>query len=337
MAQTYGMKYRQGPPGAVWLLLVVALAGVMISGPENEKPEMGGQAEPVLSAMVLREAAQQEDRVNVYDPSTDSLLEMNLEEYIIHVVAAEMPAGYEIEALKAQAVAARTLTVRNRKNGGCSAREGADVCADHGHCQAYCSDEAMEKKWGEKAAEYRKKIKEAVYATAGEILHYGGEIIEVFYHAQSAGVTEELAHVFSGSRPYLVSVASAESVKTVEERLKAKTLAEKINQAYPKAKLEADKLAEQIAVEKQYDSGRAAAVRMGDAVLTGVQVRRALGLRSAQFTVHTEGDEVVFTTFGYGHGVGMSQAGAQAMAAAGSNYREILAHYYPGTSLEQSS
>lgn len=336
LRQTYRFQPRPGPPGVVWMLLTLALVGVMISGKQKIKNTVRPIASAELS-VVVSECVPDQPTVNVYDPQKNEIQELPLEEYIIRVVAAEMPAAYEPEALKAQAVAARTLTMQRIRGNGCSAREGADVCADHGHCQAYCAPETMTEKWGESAEKYRQKISEAVYATQGEVLYYEGALIDVFYHAQSAGATEELAHVFSGSRPYLVSVSSDEAVKPVTEKISASQVAERINKAYPEAKLEAEKLGEQIAVEKNYESGRASQVKMGNVVLTGVQVRRALGLRSARFSVNMEQDTVIFTTLGYGHGVGMSQAGAQAMARDGADYQAILAHYYPGTTLGKAS
>jgi len=338
LTQDYRMGYRQGPPRAVWFFLAAAMAAAVILEPgEDRSGECARMmAEPMLSASVEKDDLPS-NRIRVYDPQKQAVLDMDLEEYVLRVTAAEMPAAYDPEALKAQAVAARTLAVKKMKQGGCSSHEKADVCADHGHCQAYCSPETMAQKWGNNAEKYRERIAGAVHATAGEILVYDNEPIEVFYHAQSAGRTEELAHVFSGSRPYLVSVTSAEKVEPVEERVSCAEVAEIINAAYPEAALDADRLREEIRVEASYKSGRASEVRMGSTVLTGVQVRRALGLRSAQFTVAFEEDEVIFKTFGYGHGIGMSQAGAQAMAATGKEYQEILAHYYPGTEIKPFS
>ncbi len=346
MRRMYRTVRRPGPPPALLAVLVLALLAVALYHPRSRSEvseDVPGRAGPPEQAvevtLIPPQAAGQADsyeapEIQVYDPDTHKLLTMSLEEYVVRVVAAEMPASYESEALKAQAVAARTLTVYKMQHGGCSKAEDADVCADHGHCQAYCSEANMREKWGSDTQQYLDKILMAVTETAGEIICYQDEPIEVFYHAQSAGATERLENVFNGSEPYLISVASTERVEPVQEALDAGEVVRRINGAYPKAGLSAAQLSSQIEVTASNESGRVSQVRMGNVTLTGVEVRRALGLRSAQFTVSFSGDTVVFTTLGYGHGVGMSQAGAQSMAQQGEDYVGILTHYYPGTSIQ---
>lgn len=347
MKRMYRTVRRPGPPPALLAVLVLALMAVMLYHPQdrsdNSQADIGATEppEPAVEATLIppqqatgQAASYHAPDIRVYDPEGHKLLTMSLEEYVVRVVAAEMPASYESEALKAQAVAARTLTVYKMQHGGCSKAEGADVCADHGHCQAYCSEANMREKWGDDTQQYVDKILSAVEETAGEIICYQDEPIEVFYHAQSAGATERLENVFSGSEPYLISVSSTEKVEPVQEALDADEVVRRINTAYPEAQLSAEKLRTQIEVTASNESGRVAQVRMGGATLTGVEVRRVLGLRSAQFTVSFSGDTVIFTTFGYGHGVGMSQAGAQSMAGQGEDYVEILTHYYPGTCIQ---
>ena len=134
--------------------------------------------------------------------------EIDLEEYLVCVVAAEMPASFEPEALKAQAVAARTYTLYKTNNGGCSAHTGADICTQSSHCQAYITKENMIKNWGDNADIYLDKIQTAVLQTEGQILLYEGDEIEVFYHASSGGQTENCENVYSKALPYLVSVKS---------------------------------------------------------------------------------------------------------------------------------
>ena len=346
MKRMYRTIRRPGPPPALLAVLVLALRAVALYHPRSRPKEAGDRpdtAAPPERAVEVTLIPPQTDSqtggynapgIHVYDPDTHKLLDMSLEEYVVRVVAAEMPASYESEALKAQAVAARTLTVFKMQHGGCTKAEGADVCADHGHCQAYCSEANMREKWGDDTQQYLDKILLAVTETEGQIICYQDDPIEVFYHAQSAGATERLENVFSGSEPYLISVSSTERVEPVQEALAAGEVARRINSAYPKAGLSAAQLSSQIEVTASNESGRVSQVRMGNVTLTGVEVRRALGLRSAQFTVSFSGDTVVFTTFGYGHGVGMSQAGAQDMAQQGEDYIDILTHYYPGTSIQ---
>ncbi len=347
MKRIYRTVRRPGPPPALLAVLVLALLAVFLYHPLDRVQHSVAGDETALPPEETVEVTlipplqgqQQEDDykapdIQVYEPEDDRVVTMSLEEYVVRVVAAEMPASYESETLKAQAVAARTLAVYKMEHGGCSKAANADICADHGHCQAYCSKENMQTKWGDDTQKYLEKIIEAVTDTQGEVICYQDEPIEVFYHAQSAGATERLENVFNGSEPYLVSVSSTEQVEPVQEAIKAQEVVSKINAAYPEAKLSQGQLSSQIEVTASNESGRVAQVRMGGVTLTGVEVRRALGLRSAQFTVSFSGDTVVFTTLGYGHGVGMSQAGAQSMAQQGSDYIGIVSHYYPGTSIQ---
>ena len=340
MSAYYRIAKKKGPPPALLAILALMLAGVILyQPPKKQAAEQPPQTQMVATLIPRQQAPPSKAEIKaldiqVYDSRQNKLLTMNLEEYVVHVVAAERPASYEPEALKAQAVAARTLAAYKMNHKGCSKAEGAVACTDHGHCQAYARQEDMEKKWGKDIDKYLARIVEAVTQTAGEVLCYAGEPIEIFYHAQSAGSTEQAENVFSRAEPYLVSVSSGEKVEPVVMRLGAKEVAQKINEAYPDAKLDAAKLSDQLKVEKSNGSGRVAVMKAGKVTLTGVQARWALGLRSAQFTIAFDGSQVVFTTWGYGHGVGMSQAGAQAMADGGSDYVDILGHYYPGTSAE---
>ena len=136
------------------------------------------------------------------------IVSMDIEEYLVGVVAGEMPASYEMEALRAQAVAARTYTLHLKHNGGCSAHSGADVCTNSGHCQAYRTQEERKESWGSHYDEYLAKIEEAVNSTEGQEIYYKGEEIQVFYHSSAGGETEDCANVYAESLPYLVSVSS---------------------------------------------------------------------------------------------------------------------------------
>lgn len=278
--------------------------------------------------------------VAVYDADAQALVTMDLEEYVARVVWAEIPASYEPAAIQAQAVAARTRAVRqlrSRGGPGCAKAEGADVCTRFDHCQAYLSPEARRAQWGAQADEWEAKVRACVAATSGQILLWEGQPIEVFYHAASGGKTEDAAHVFSQSLPYLVSVSSqgesGEAAAAQEQSFSRADFVSKVHRLYPKARLSASQLENQVAILSRNESDRVDAIRVGQVDLTGVQLRQALGLRSANFTFRVTGDAIVFTTQGYGHGVGMSQAGAQAMALSGQTYVDILTHYYPGVTL----
>ncbi len=257
---------------------------------------------------------------------------MPLEDYVLGVVAAEMPASFAEEALKAQAVAARTYTVRKLLHGGCGRCPGG-LCTDSAHCQAYAGEEQLRARWGEAYAANHAKVEAAVRETAGQVLTYDGAVIEALFHSSSEGSTEDCAHVFAQDLPYLKAVSSPEAEQKSEVRLAAADFIARADAAFGDCGLKADALAGQVEVRARYESGRVQTLRLGSREVSGTAARRAFSLRSANFSVAVQGGEVVFAVRGYGHGVGMSQRGADALAADGQGYAEILAHYYTGTTL----
>ena len=270
--------------------------------------------------------------VNVY--LDGEIVEMDIEEYIIGVVAGEMPASYEPEALKAQAVAARTYTMYLRHNGGCSAHPGADVCTSSGHCQAYRTEEQMRTSWGSHYDEYFAKIKDAVYSTRGEEIYYEGEEIQVFYHSSSGGMTEDCGNVYQESLPYLVSVESdgEESYSNYYGTVTVSydEFVSKMENYSPSIRLSGT--AKDIGDITRYDSGRVKSIKIGNESFTGREIRSIFGLNSTNFTIKAT-DEITFSTIGFGHGVGMSQTGANEMAKNGADYIEILEHYFTGVTV----
>lgn len=270
---------------------------------------------------------------------SQSMTEMPLESYVCGVVAAEMPAAYHVEALKAQAVAARTRALRQRADGGCPVHEGADICGNSACCQGCASTAACREKWGAEYDLYRERILDAVQQTAGEVLTYEGQPIAVLYHAISGGQTESAQAVFAQELPYLVSVNSEGEEQargfTEETRFSFQAAAEKLNLAFDGLNATAEQIRRTLAAGSFTPAGRVATVIVGQRTLDGPAFRQALGLRSTWFTITMDQDGVAFHQRGYGHGVGMSQVGANAMAANGAAYRAILAHYYPGTALEK--
>ncbi len=260
---------------------------------------------------------------------------MDLEEYIIGVTAAEMPASYELEALKAQAVAARTFTVKHMV-GDLRCKSGCTVCTDAGCCQAFISVDGMRKNWGKNFDKYYEKIRSAVISTEGQVLTNEGELVTALYHSSSGGRTEDCEAVFAVALPYLVSVES-DGEEDSPEYMAVKTFSNEdfmriINEKFPDAGMtdpEAD-----IDVWQRTDSGRIALIRLGGTVRTGQQLRKALGLHSTNAEFAFSNGKVKVTCYGYGHGVGMSQVGANAMARRGADYVEILKHYYTGVEIE---
>ena len=276
--------------------------------------------------------------VSVYLVQEGRLAQMTLEGYICGVVAAEMPAQYHMEALKAQAVAARTRVLKQMENGGCSRFPGADVCTDSAHCQGYASLAECRERWQDSFDSYRERIHQAQSATKGEVLTYEGEMITVLYHAISGGRTEDAATVFSQSLPYLVSVESQGEEQTKgywqETQMSYEQIAETLSPACAR-RLTAQEVRQTLTVGGYTESGRVESMLVAGERIKASDFRRLLQLRSTWFSLSMDETGVTFQQRGYGHGVGMSQAGANSMAASGRTHAQILGHYYTGTVLEK--
>lgn len=285
-----------------------------------------------------------ETKVKVYIAEEDKIEEMSLEEYVRGVVAAEMPAAFGIEALKAQAVAARTYVLSHTEEyegSKCSIGKGADIC-DTVHCQAYMSKEKRYSEWSKKDADtYWNKITEAVKETEGRGLTYDGSLVmQPYYFSMSSGKTENSIDVFAFDRPYLKSVES-EGEKSIKDFETTSTytydkLARIINEKYSKANVSAKKLKSQISiVDKTSGAGSVKRMKVGSIVITGRQFRELLGLKPSNFRIVYNTKNVQIICKGYGHGVGMSQWGASIMANEGKNYENILTHYYQGVRVDK--
>ena len=243
------------------------------------------------------------------------------EEYIIGVVAGEMPASFDIEALKAQAVAARSYVLTKMKQNYKNDYDVVDTISN----QVYLDDNKLRSNWGNNYDANIAKVKEAVISTRGEYLTYNGEVVNAFFFSTSVGKTENCVDVFGGNLPYLVSVDSSwdEDVSPVFAVEKEYTL----NDFYAGLDLP---YATDIKTEiiDTTSTGRIKKIKINDREYTGSEVASKLSLRSAFFKIEQDGNKVYINTKGYGHGVGMSQYGALAMAKRGYNYKEILKHYY---------
>ena len=263
------------------------------------------------------------------------VVEMDLGSYLVGVVRAEMPASFALEALKAQAVAARTYTLYKIANGGSERHPDADTCTDITCCKAYRSEAESSTLWGEQAAEYEEKIRTAVTQTDGECVLYGGVPALTVFHSSSAGQTMDAQDVWSSAVPYLVSVSSPETEETVpgfhsRAAFPATQLRSMLLEALPQAQLSGN-ASNWFTNMRQQANGTVTALEVGGVEVSGNQLRTILGLRSACFTFAFEGESVVFYVTGYGHGVGMSQYGANVLANGGMSYREILMWYYTDT------
>ena len=270
----------------------------------------------------------------------DAVEEMDLGTYLVGVVRAEMPASFEEEALKAQAVAARTYTIYKIQTGGNHGEE-ANICTDSTCCQAYISEERARVNWGENADAYEKKVENAVTSTDGETILYGGVPILAVFHSSSAGLTRAAGRVWLNDLPYLQAVDSPEEGEAIPNyysrvEFSAAAFNEKLLVVAPEADVSGPR--EGWLRNAVTDSaGSVETVEAGGVTVKGTQVRSALGLRSACFDWEVQNGKLVFYVTGYGHGVGLSQYGANQMAADGADYREILTHYYTGVTVEPYS
>lgn len=283
----------------------------------------------IMLLSVSRLYAGKEEKPTEEVPAGQSLLvllpdgttcKMALEDYVLGVVLAEMPAFFETEALKAQAVVARTYALREKRH------QSADICTDHTCCQAYCAPEAYA--GGGEALE---KVRNAVLTTAGEVVTYQGALIEATYFSCSGGKTEEAIAVWGQSVPYLQAVDSPGEEKAANYLKTVSMSASEFSAAFGGLSGVPSSWIGKITYTK---GGGVDTIYIGGSIYKGTQVRQKLALRSTAFVITVVGSSVTITTKGNGHRVGMSQYGADAMAVAGSNYGEILAHYYPGTLLQ---
>ncbi|NLW06643.1 MAG: stage II sporulation protein D [Clostridia bacterium] len=283
--------------------------------------------------------------VRVYLHRTGVSRTFPLEEYLVGVVAGEMPANFEVEALKAQAIAARTYTLKKieqAKDLPGSRHENADICTDATHCQAWLDEASLRQQWGlVNYWRYHKRIKDAVNATRGLVLTYQGKLIEPVYHSNGGGRTESAAAVWGGDIPYLQSVASPWDRESPHYRdslsFSLQELENKLGvnlSAVPAAALAAPSGSAMKVIE-QTPTGRVKTIVIGDKTFAATELRQLLGLPSTDFSWEVAGEQIIFTTIGYGHAVGMSQYGANGMAAEGKKFNEILSHYYQGVKIER--
>ena len=249
------------------------------------------------------------------------VVQINLEEYLIGVVAAEMPASFNLEALKSQAIVARTYTLK--------LLESKRAITDDVSTQVYKDNAELKNMWGNSYNTYYNKIKNAVSSTSGLCITYNGSLIDAVYHSTSNGYTEDSVKVWGNDIPYLKTVTSPWDT-SASSYLRENTI------SYDKIKIalginfDSSSIIEIISRD---ESGRISRIKFNDKELTGVETRNLLGLRSADFDFTMTDVGVLFTTRGYGHGVGMSQYGANGMANSGYSYDKIIKYYYSGVNI----
>lgn len=262
-------------------------------------------------------------------------VEMTMADYLPGVLAAEMPVSFELEALKAQAIAARTYIIY-RMRGTEQAHPDADVCDDFNCCAAYLPVDKLQENWGDAFDTNWAKIQQAVQETSGQYLVYGEEPIQAVFHSSSAGMTEDSGNIW-GDLPYLVSVDSPETESEVPNFVASTEVSSDefrriILTADQNADLSGD-VSDWVGDIQVGQTGRVESAVIGGVSFSGTDLRSMFGLRSTAFTLDYGGGRFVFTTTGYGHGVGMSQYGANALAQEGWSCEDILLHYYSGVTI----
>lgn len=276
--------------------------------------------------------------VRLLHNETGEVETLEMDNYLYGVVSAEMPANFELEALKAQAIVARTYTAYKMFKG--SKHANADICDDSTCCQAWISKEDRLAKWNEAERQSNwDKIVTAVDTTKGKIITYNGEPINAFFHSNSGGSTESVANVWGGTDyPYLQSVETAgeegytqysSSVTLTKEEV-----LQKIQETHPEVVIDFNSQ-NPIQIIEYTESGRVKTIQFGNISISGVEARTIFGLRSAKFSIEI-GENITFNVVGYGHGVGLSQTGADAMAKTGATAEQIINHYYTDVKIENT-
>ncbi len=312
---------------SIFILALSMLFLPMAAGGISEKEN---QDIPAMGDAFLTPLPDNIETIRVYRSETGKVEEMAVRDYLFSVVAAEMPALYETEALKAQTVAAYTYAMYK----AASSDNDYDITDDSSIDQAFVTVEAAREKWGENADTYEEKIRSAVDSVLYEKITYDSKLILAAYHAISSGKTENAADIWGGNYSYLTSVEST------GDKLSPNFLS---TQNFTADELK-EKLAEYVSLDgggdgwvgeiKRTESGSVITAVIGGKAIAGDKIRSALSLRSANFDIAFAEGSFTFTVRGYGHGIGMSQYGAHYMAMQGKTYKEILVHYYPGCSVQ---
>jgi stage II sporulation protein D len=329
--------------GFLLFLIMFAVPFLSIGAKDTDKTETAPSSQeqsapPPVSRLSSAPAANAASVFRIQDTSSGKIITVGDRDFLYGAIVTEMSPEAPPEALKAQGVAAYTYYSRQREKQrqSTSSTAGADFTADTQNWQIYVTKEQMQARWGDNFNTYYQKLTSVVDAIYGQVLKSNGELIDATYYAISSGKTETSEDIWGGKRSYLISVASPGDVfaggyqtTVVLDENKFKAAAQK---ASPKVSFSSAASA-WIGEIKRTASGSVETIVIGGTKITGNDARSAFGLRSANFTVSYAGGNFTFVVKGYGHGVGMSQTGAEYMANQGSTYRQILAWYYPTTTL----
>ena len=329
-----------------YAIFLIAILFVVIGVSVKWDKELEIYEEQIVKEEKLEEIKRYEkvlanDTVRLKITSTDEIIELDMNEYLRGVVPSEMPPYYHIEALKAQAIVARTYAYQKMETGGHS---DCDICDSATHCQAYYSVEKILQIWERRGfdealrAQYLENVNEAVYATNNTVVTYNGELIRAYFHANSGGKTENVSAIWGKQYiPYLIAVESLgeenhDYYKT-DVTLSKSELQTKLNNNTSIPCFITSSSGEVVDILSYTDSGRVDKVSIGGSIYDATQLRTALGLKSTNFTVDVKDGNITFHVTGYGHGVGMSQTGANYYGKEGYTANEIIQHYYTGVDI----
>ncbi len=334
--------------GIINLILLLALVFVPIisvGGGQTEKVSADAAStvsetiETTTDAPVTEAAkSEEEDIIKVFRTSSKTVEEIKTIEYLVGCVAAEMPAKYHEEALKAQAVAAHTYALRQKLDGEKSpsdALEGAYLTDSSSYHQGYMSEAERKKQWGDNFDEYEEKITNAVKAVADKTIVYDGAPILAAFHSACNGKTEDAVNVWGDEIPYLSSVTSAGDKLSPDYSSTITMTADEFREGV--SSIDGVKLGDDpskwVGESNKTKAGNVIKITVGGKEIIGRDLRSALGLRSCSFDIEYKNKSFSIVTTGYGHSVGMSQYGADYMARQGSDWQEILLHYYSGVKI----
>lgn len=298
------------------ILILAVLPLIFVDRMHSAVEEKTDEAVPVISVLMENNETQS----------------MTIEDFVIGVVAAEMPASFEIEALKAQAIVARTYVLYHSPlpQGIGGRHEEIAVCTDPNHCQAYISEKEMQKRWGKNSEANLAKIRQAVRETQGLVITYQGKLVETPFFSTCGGQTESAKDCWGSERAWLQSVPCPYCTASKHYRGEMEFTLSKAAKLLDVKKADLKKMV----IKNRTDGKRVAFVQIGDKEISGTDMRSKLGLESANFTFRIEDSKIIFQTYGYGHGVGMCQYGAGGMAQAGKTASQILHYYYQGIEIE---
>ncbi|WP_350343518.1 stage II sporulation protein D [Proteinivorax tanatarense] len=275
--------------------------------------------------------------ISVFFHEEKEIKEMRLEDYLLGVVAGEMPASFDIEALKAQAVVARTYAYNQIINGGCTSHPDADICTNYQSCQHWISQKQAKAKWStsEKSSNWDKIIK-SVEETKGKILTFEGQPVNALYHSTCGGNTENSEDVFQSSKPYLKSVECdyCSDSSRLEQKVKVSE-DDFLKMIQDLVKVQNLNYEKDIAIDQRSSTNRVKDFRIKDETYSGNDVRMAVGLNSTNFEMSYDESDIIFEVLGYGHGVGLCQYGANGMAKLQKNFADILHFYYKDVEIKQ--